>query len=153
MKIFAGFSRIGRLMSFFVLALALAAYPITGESDAHKEGGEAHGDLVELMQEMGKTLEVLVKDLFVTSLEEEIISDALFDGIAKNAKAIDDAAKSLPSAERIAGDASLIALSRQTEGVAVSLASAANNKNLEATVKALAALHAACLNCHKEMRP
>ena len=153
MKTTAGFGRIVRFVFFFALVLALAAYPMMGESDAHKEGGEAHRELDELMQKMGEALEVLVRDVLVSSLEEEIISDTPFARIEKHAASIAAAAKDLPGTERIREDASLIALSRQTEGAARSLARAAKGKKLEATVKALVTLHTACLNCHKDMRP
>ena len=153
MKTSARLVRIVRFVFFFALVLALAAYPMMGESDAHKEGGEAHRELDELMQKMGEALEVLVRDVLVSSLEEEIISDTPFARIEKHAASIAATAQDLPGTERIREDASLIALSHQTEDAAMSLAKAAKGKKLEATVKSLVALHAACINCHKEMRP
>ena len=94
-----------------------------------------------------------MKDVLVTSLEEEIVSDTPFSEIEKNAETIAEKARALPRAERIREDASLIALSSQTEAAAIRLARAAKGEDLEAAVKSLVALHAACLNCHADMRP
>ena len=152
MKTTAGFVRIVRLVFFFALVLALAAYPMTGESDAHKEGGEAHSrDVGNLMEKLDADFGALVKAALIASVQE-LVSETPFTAIEKQAESIAATAKILPRAEEFRGDNSMLVLSRQLETAANSLAKAAGNKNLDATVKALVATHGVCVRCHEDAR-
>ncbi|MDE0332512.1 MAG: hypothetical protein OXL41_11645 [Nitrospinae bacterium] len=140
-----------RLVLAVVFFVAPLLSSVMGES--HKTGGgEAHSPEVgDLMEKLDADFGALVKAALIASVQE-LVSETPFTAIEKQAESIAATAKILPRAEEFRGDNSMLLLSRQLEAAANSLAKAAGNKNLDATVKALVATHGVCVRCHEDAR-
>ena len=145
------FASVPRLVAATILALALPASAVIVES--HKEGkGDVHSyELGDIMEKLDADFGALVKAALIASVQE-LVSETPYATIEKHAMAIAATSDLLPSVEEIRGDNSMLDLSRQLKGAAVSLSKAAKNENLDAAVKALVATHSACVRCHEDAR-
>ena len=148
---FKPFISFTRLVVAIIFAMAFLTSSVAVESHKDDQEGTHSPEVGDLMEKLDADFGALVKAVLIASVQE-LVSETPYATIEKQAEAIAKTAKILPSAEEFRGDNSMLVISRQLEGAAVSLGKAAKSKEIASTAKALFEVHAACVRCHEEAR-
>ncbi|MCY4384347.1 MAG: hypothetical protein OXE44_14480 [Nitrospinae bacterium] len=148
---FKPFVSFTRLVVAIIFAMALLTSSVAVESHKDDQEGTHSPEVGDLMEKLDADFGALVKAALIASVQE-LVSETPYAAIEKQAVSIAATAKVLPNVEEFRGDNSMLVLSRQLEAAADDLAKAARNKNMDATVKALVAIHGACVRCHEDAR-